>query len=188
MKMKYERDQGMTSIYRKLKKVCRSSNLRRHLTTLILAVVMMAPVGVYADLTGEILSEKRPGQAAEAGWADGNGSVVAQLIQFQGHGVVNAVWYGAAGEIFADETVHGSARLKVDTVGVSGEGDIHLQECDHEFICTPLGNDLRVRTLCGDQKVIVEFKGAFQQTDIDSGAGTQRGTLTLEITSGNPCP
>ena len=102
MKTKYEREQGMTSIYGKLKKECLSFNVCRHLTALILVVALMAPAAVYADLTGVILSEKRPGQAAEAGWADGNGNVVAQLIQFQGHGVVNAVWYGAAGEIFAD--------------------------------------------------------------------------------------
>ena len=69
MKMKYEREQGMTSIYRKLRKECRSFNVRRHLATLILAVAMMAPAAVYADWTGVIQSEKPAGQAAEAEWA-----------------------------------------------------------------------------------------------------------------------
>jgi len=139
---------------------------------------MMAPAGVYADWEGVILDEKRAGQAAEAGWADGNGNFVGQFLQFEGHGVVHVALYNAAGVII-ENTVHGSARLTVDTVGE----DVFLEDCDHEFSspCPPSTNDIRITNLSPGEMIIVDLKGAFQQMNAPN-TGTQRGTLTLEIT------
>ena len=178
MKMKYEREQGMTSIYRKLRKECRSFTLRRHVTILILAVAMMVPAGVYAEYTAEILSEKRPGQAFEAGWADGNGNFAGQIVQFEGHGVIQAFVYDVAGVIQVEKTIHGSARLKVDTVGE----EVLLEDCDPQFSsCSTVPNGLRIIDLSEGETVILELKGAFQQTN-EPFVGYQRGRLTLEIT------
>ena len=181
MKINYEGEQGMTSIYRKLRKECRSFNVRRHVMILILAVAMMLPAVVYAEYTGEILSEKRAGQAFEAGWDDGTRNFTGQILKFEGHGVVKVVLVAFGG--VTEKTVHGSARLTVDTVGER----VELEDCDPAFSsCTSIfveQGDLRECDL-----LTVDLKGAFQQTNPPAD-GTQRGTLTLKITApGVPCP
>jgi hypothetical protein len=174
--MKYEHEKGMTSIYRNLRKKCRSSTLRRYLTTLILVVALMVPAGVYANWTGVIQSEKPAGQAFEAGWADVNGDLSLLQIQFIGNGVVHLV-ASDAGTIFSDKTVHGTARFTVDGAQVT------LEDCDHALLScqnvaifsAPSGSLINV-----DLKGA--FNGAFQKTDLSVVAGSQRGTLTFELT------
>ena len=181
MKMKYEREQGMTSIYRKLKKKCRSSNVRRHLSTLILAVVMMAPAGVYADWAGCILSEKPAEQAFDAQWADENGDISllsadpADQIVFEGHGVVHLVLTEAGQEPDAG-TVHGAIRL---TVGPVGDNEVILEDlhctlpsCDGEF---------NTGALPPGTKINVDLKGAYEVTINGTVTGSQRGTLNFVL-------
>ena len=176
MKMKYEREQGMTSIYRKLKKECRSFTLRRHVTTLILVFALMAPAGVYADWTGCILSEKRAGQAAETGWADQYGAISLPQFLFVGNGVVHVVVYDPAGSGLVDRTVHGTARLKVD----EGDEGVVLEDCDPAFSsCAAVINFNYA--LDSGTKIDVELKGAFEIMNIASGAGNQRGTLNFVL-------
>jgi hypothetical protein len=183
MKMKFEREQGMTSIYRKLRKECLSFTLRRHVTTLILAVAMLAPAAVYAQYAAQIVSEKSSGQAEETGWADSFGNVVVPEIVFEGHGVVQVVLAGVP-----PATVHGSARVEVYTVDTAIDVVV-LYDCDPQLICTESDIIFSQRTAdFGEGSMItVDLKGAFQQT-IEPFVGYQRGTLTLKITAPLPPP